>query len=56
MRVEDTALLVIDMQEKLLSVVPGAEGIVWNCRRLVDGAGVLGVAVAATVQSPEWGR
>ena len=34
---EDSALLVIDAQEKLLSVVPGRERIVWNIRRLLDG-------------------
>ena len=53
MQAGDTALLVVDMQEKLLTVVPRAERIVWNCRRLVDGARILGVATATTVQNPE---
>jgi nicotinamidase-related amidase len=48
----DTALLVIDMQEKLLAAQPLAERIVWNCRRLLDGAKNLGVTAAATEQNP----
>ncbi len=49
----DTGLLVVDAQEKLLAVVPGAERIVWNIRRLLDAATVLGVPRAATEQYPE---
>jgi len=53
MRTADTALLVVDMQEKLLSVIEGSARIVWNCRRLIDGAGILGVRTAVTEQNPE---
>jgi nicotinamidase-related amidase len=53
MNPEQTALLVVDAQEKLLAVVPGSERVVWNCRRLLDAAAVLGVATAATEQYPE---
>jgi nicotinamidase-related amidase len=53
MRPDDTVLLVVDAQEKLLAVVPGSEQIVWNCRRLIDGARILGVRTAATEQNPE---
>lgn len=53
MNPEQTALLVVDAQEKLLAVVPGSERIVWNIRRLLDAAAVLGVATAATEQYPE---
>jgi nicotinamidase-related amidase len=53
MRPDDTVLLVVDAQEKLLAVVPGSERIVWNCRRLIDGARLLGVRTAATEQNPE---
>jgi len=35
---EDSALLVVDAQEKLLSVVPDEIGLVWNIRRLLDAA------------------
>lgn len=48
----DTGLLVVDMQEKLLKLIPGHERIVWNCRRLIDGAKLLGIPVAATEQYP----
>src|ERR1700754_4942379 len=50
---DDSAMLVIDMQEKLLAVVPGRERIVWNVRRLLDAAAALGVSIGATEQYPE---
>ncbi len=53
MNATDTGLLVVDAQVKLLAVVPGAERIVWNIRRLLDAATVLGVPRAATEQYPE---
>jgi nicotinamidase-related amidase len=49
----DTALLVVDAQEKLLNVVPGRARIEWNIRRLLDAAAALGVPAAATEQYPE---
>ncbi len=49
----DSALLVIDAQEKLLSVVPNCDRIVWNIRRLLDAAKELGVAIGGTEQYPE---
>jgi nicotinamidase-related amidase len=53
MRANDTALLVVDMQERLLAAIPGANRIAWNCRRLIDGASILGVRTAVTEQNPE---
>jgi nicotinamidase-related amidase len=50
---EDSALLVVDAQEKLLSVIPDQARIVWNIRRLLDAAKELGVAIAGTEQYPE---
>lgn len=50
---EDTALLVVDVQEKLLRFIPDNQRLVWNIRRLIDGAKVLGVSVAATEQYPK---
>jgi nicotinamidase-related amidase len=50
---EDTALLVVDAQEKLLAVISDQGRIVWNIRRLVDAAGALRVPIAATEQYPE---
>jgi nicotinamidase-related amidase len=52
MSARDTALVVVDVQQKLIGLIPGHERIVWNIRRLIDGAGVLGVPVIATEQYP----
>lgn len=49
----DTALLVVDMQEKLLRLMAGHERVTWNARRLIDGAKLLGLPVAATEQYPQ---
>ena len=53
MRVADTALLVIDVQERILAVQPDGVRISWNIRRLLDGAKILGVRTACTEQYPE---
>jgi hypothetical protein len=45
---QDTALLVVDAQEKLLTLVQSAAQVRWNIRRLLDAAAVLQVPVAAT--------
>ena len=49
----DTALLVVDVQEKLVPALAGSARVVWNARRLIDGARVLGVPVVATEQYPQ---
>ena len=49
----DTGLLVVDVQTKLISHVPGHERIVWNIRRLLDVAKILGMAAAGTEQYPQ---
>jgi nicotinamidase-related amidase len=49
----DTALLVLDMQEKLLPAVDGGRRVAWNVRRLLDGAKILGLAIAGTEQYPQ---
>ena len=49
----DTGLLVVDVQGKLITLVPGHRRIIWNLRRLIDGAKILGVAAAATEQYPK---
>lgn len=53
MNANETGLLVVDAQEKLLEVVPRRAEIVWNIRRLLDAAKMLGVATAATEQYPD---
>jgi nicotinamidase-related amidase len=50
---DDTALLVIDVQEKLIPLVANHQRIVWNIRRLLDAARILGVPRAATEQYPQ---
>ena len=35
MAVADTALLVVDVQGKLITLVPGHRRIIWNIRRLL---------------------
>jgi nicotinamidase-related amidase len=49
----DTALLVVDVQEKLVPAIADSAQIVWNVRRLVDGAQILGLSVVATEQYPK---
>ena len=46
-------LVVVDVQEKLVPSIPVAEQLVRNCRRLIEGARVLGVPVYATEQYPK---
>ena len=38
MNPEDTALLVVDMQEGFARTIPEFDRLVWNIRRLLDGA------------------
>src|SRR4051794_28639426 len=48
----DTALLIIDVQTKLLPKIPGGEALVRDLAFLIDGAKLVGVPVAATEQYP----
>lgn len=49
----ETLLVVIDLQERLLPVIPTQRQVVWNVERLVDGVQTLGMSVVATEQYPE---
>ncbi len=49
----DTALLVVDVQGKLASAVQDSSLLIWNIQRLIQGAQLLGLPVAATEQYPE---
>jgi nicotinamidase-related amidase len=49
----DSALLVVDVQGKLIGLIPGHQRIIWNIRRLIDGAKILSLPVAATEQYPQ---
>jgi len=50
MNSSDSALLVVDLQAKLMPLIPNQERILWNTRRIIDGANILGVPIAATEQ------
>jgi len=52
MSANDTALLVIDVQEKLMAKIPGAEAVVRNIAFLTDAARLVDVPVTATEQYP----
>jgi nicotinamidase-related amidase len=52
MSAADTGLLGIDVQEKLLPLIPDAEALVRNVAFLVDGARLLEMTVQATEQYP----
>jgi nicotinamidase-related amidase len=49
---DDTGLLVIDMQEKLLPFIPGHAALVRDVGFLIDAAQLLGLTVQATEQYP----
>ena len=53
MSANDTGLLVVDVQQKLVSLIDGYQLIVWNIGRLIDGAKLLGLPVLATEQYPQ---
>jgi nicotinamidase-related amidase len=46
-------LLVVDVQEKLLPLIPVAEQLTNNCRRLIEGARILSVPTFVTEQYPK---
>ena len=47
-----SGLLIVDVQQKLIPLLPGKNRIVWNLGRLLSGARILEVPVAATEQYP----
>lgn len=53
MSVADTALLVIDVQQRLLDLIPASQTVVRNVGFLVDAAGLLGIPIQATEQYPK---
>jgi nicotinamidase-related amidase len=53
MSVADTSLLVVDVQEKLVPLIPGSDRMIRNIAFLIDGARILGIPVQATEQYPK---
>jgi nicotinamidase-related amidase len=50
---DDTGLLVVDVQGKLITLIPEHRRIIWNIRRLIDGARIFDMPLAATEQYPQ---
>jgi nicotinamidase-related amidase len=50
---QDTVLVVVDVQVKLMPLIAGGGRIIWNLRRLLDGAEAVGLNVLATEQYPQ---
>lgn len=46
-------LLIVDVQEKLMPLIPVADQLIAHCKKLIEGAGVLGIPIAATEQYPK---
>jgi nicotinamidase-related amidase len=53
MNADDTALVVIDVQEKLIPLLADHKRIVWNIGRLLAAAEIEGVPALATEQYPQ---
>jgi nicotinamidase-related amidase len=53
MSAADTGLLVVDVQEKLMPLLPDAAGLVRDIAFLIDAAQALGLPVRATEQYPK---
>lgn len=49
---DDCALLVVDVQDKLVELIPDHPRMLWNIRRLLDAALALGVKAIGTEQYP----
>lgn len=49
----DTVLLIVDVQEKLLPLVPGGARLEWNVGRLIDASRILGIPYLLTEQYPQ---
>ena len=52
LRTEDTVLIVVDMQEKLIRAMYDRESLVKSAVQIVSGAKILGVPVIWTEQNP----
>ena len=53
MNASDTAMLVVDVQQKLIPVIQSHEQLVWNIGRLLRAAEALQIQTAATEQYPQ---
>ncbi len=49
---DETLLLIMDMQEKLLNKIKGSEKLIFNIKKLIDACNLLNVRIAVTEQNP----
>ena len=49
----DSRLLIVDVQEKLVPLIPTADRLIHNCRRLMVGAEIMHVPIFVTEQYPK---
>jgi nicotinamidase-related amidase len=49
----DSKLLIVDVQEKFMPTIPVADQLIRNCRKLLEGAKIVGVPAFATEQYPK---
>jgi nicotinamidase-related amidase len=49
----DAALVIVDVQERLAAVMDQRRKVIGNCRRLIEGAKILGLPVVVTEQYPK---
>jgi nicotinamidase-related amidase len=50
--IDNTALIIIDVQEKLFRVIHGNEALLENLQKIICGAQVLGIPLLVTEQNP----
>ncbi len=48
----NSSLIIMDIQEKLINVIPGKEEIVWNVQRLADACKIFNASIQITEQNP----
>ena len=53
LNIDDTALVVIDIQEKLAAVMLNREQLIASVRKLIQGMQVFDIPILATEQYPE---
>lgn len=53
MQIENTAIVIVDIQERLLPVMRESDRLVQQCEMLLEGANLLGLPILATEQYPK---
>ena len=51
MQPEDTGIIVIDVQDKLIEAIANKQTVLWNIRRLIDAAKLLSIDISITEPS-----